>query len=284
MGRFNEFHPACSFFFFMAVIFLTVILNNPVYMIISFISAFLFKLILSGKTAFSSLKLIIPVIIFAGLFNMLFTHYGVTRLFSVGAYDFMLESLAYGFSIGVMLSAVMIWFACYTSVVTSEKFIALFGGFMPNMALLFSMVLRFIPLMIKTSKEIKDANIGMGKGVRGLKNSINRFSCLVSISLEKSIETADAMKCRGFGSNKRKPYIKYRFRLSDGIMLLIFAVLFGLIIVSDIMKINMFSFEPKMTFDNDFFMLYILFGILMLMPVIIYTAGEIKWHFLKLKI
>ncbi len=284
MGRFNEFHPACSFFFFMAVLFLTVILNNPFYMIISLASAFIYSLMLSGKTAISSLKLIIPVILLAGLFNMLFTHYGVTRLFSVGDYDFMLESLMYGVSTGVMLGAVILWFTCYTEVITSEKFMGLFGGFVPNLALLFSMVLRFIPLMIKTSKEIKEAEIGMGREVRGLKGSVNRFSCLASISLEKSIETADTMRCRGFGSKRRKPYTRYRFRVTDGIMILILAILFGLVIVSDIMKINAFSFEPKMVSENNNVIFYVLFGILMLMPVIVDTAGEIKWRFLKSKI
>lgn len=284
MGRFAGFHPVCSFSFFMLVILFTVIFNNPVYMIISIASAFIFRFMLSGKAAFSSLKLILPVVLLAGVFNMLFTHYGITKLFTIGGHDFMLESLAFGFSTGLMLGAVILWFSCYTEIVTSEKFMALFGSFMPNLALLFSMVLRFIPLMIKTSNEIKEAHVGMGNEIHGLKNSINRFSCLVSISLEKSIETADSMKSRGFGEKKRKPYIRYKFRNSDLVLMLFLVLSAALMISADMLKINLFFYEPKMTVENNSVIFYVLFGIFSLMPVIIDVAEEIKWRLLKLKI
>lgn len=284
MGRFSEFYPAVSFSFFMLIILLTVITSNPVYALISFAGAFLYRLRLVGKASFSYLKFIIPLIIFAGIFNMIFSHYGSVKLFTVGSYDFMLESLVFGLFTGVMLGAVIIWFACYTDVITSEKFMALFSSFMPNLALLFSMVLRFIPLMVKTSNEIKEANIGMGKEIKGLKNSINRFSCLVSISLEKSIETADSMKSRGFGKGKRKPYIKYKFKLADGVMLSFTVIIFAFMVISDFLNINSFAFEPKLAFSNENAVFYILFGIFAALPVIIDFAEEIKWHFLKLKI
>lgn len=284
MGRFSEFYPTVCFSYFMAIILLTVILGNPVYILLSFVFAFLYRLKIAGKNVFSSLKFVLPVILLTGVFNMLFSHFGVTRLFSVGSYDFTLESLLYGLSTGVMLGAVILWFLCYTDVVTSEKFIAVFGGFMPNLALLFSMVLRFIPLMAKTSNEIKEANIGLGNEVRGLKNSINRFSCLVSISLEKSMETADAMRSRGFGNGKRKPFCRYKFNISDGIFFAVAAVIFTSLIVSYALKINSFDFEPKFFFENNNVIFYVLFAVLAAAPAAVDCAGEIKWHFLKSKI
>lgn len=284
MGRFSEFYPTVCFSYFMAIILLTVLLGNPVYILLSFGFAFLYRLKIAGKNAFSSLKLILPVILLTGVFNMFFSHFGVTRLFSIGSYDFMLESLLFGLSTGVMLGAVILWFLCYTEVVTSEKFIAVFGGFMPNLALLFSMVLRFIPLMVKTSNEIKEANIGLGNEVSGLKNSINRFSCLVSISLEKSMETADAMRSRGFGNGKRKPFNRYKFNIFDGIFFIVVLEIFAAVLVSYILKINTFVFEPKMVFENNNVIFYVLFAVLAAAPVSVDFSGEIKWHFLKSKI
>lgn len=284
MGRFSEFYPTVCFSYFMAVILLTVLLGNPVYIMFSFVFAFLYRLKIAGKNAVSSLKFILPVIFLTGVFNMLFSHFGFTRLFSLGSYDFTLESLLFGLSTGVMLGAVILWFLCYTDVVTSEKFIAVFGGFTPNTALLFSMVLRFIPLMVKTSNEIKEANIGLGNEIKGLKNSINRFSCLVSISLEKSMETADAMRSRGFGNGKRKPFNRYKFNVSDGVFSTVLLVLFSAVFVSYILKINEFAFEPKMVFQNNSAVFYILFAVLAAAPVAVDLAGEIKWHFLKSKI
>lgn len=284
MGRFSESYPAVSFSFFMLIILVTVITGNPIYTLISFAGAFFYRIRLLGKKAFQNLKFLLPLILFAGVFNLLFSHYGVTRLFTICGYDFMLESFAFGIKTGLMLGAVILWFASYTDVITSEKFMAVFGGFMPNLALLFSMVLRFIPLMIKTSNEIKEANIGMGNEVKGLKNSINHFSCLVSVSLEKSIETADSMKSRGFGKKKRKPYIRYRFRPADGVLLACIIVLFASMVFSDLFQINAFVFEPKMAFSNTNVMFYIVFGIFAVLPMTVDLTEEIKWHFLKLKI
>lgn len=52
--------------------------------------------------------------------------------------------------------------------------------------------------MVKTAGEIKEAQQGIGKETKGLKNTLRRFSALVSVSLERSIETADTMRARGF--------------------------------------------------------------------------------------
>lgn len=284
MGRFSEYYPTVCFSYFMIIILLTVLLGSPVYIALSFVFAFLYRLKIAGKNAFSSLKFVLPVIILAGIFNMLFSHFGFTVIFSLLSYDFTLESLLFGIQTGVMLGAVILWFMCYTDVVTSEKFIAVFGGIMPNLALLFSMVLRFIPLMIKTSNEIKEADIGLGKEVKGLKNSINRFSCLVSISLEKSMETADAMKSRGFSRGKRKPYNRYKFNFADGVMLFVLIILSSAVIVSYILKFNSFIFEPYMAFEKNNAVFYALFAVLAALPVAVDLAGEIKWRFLKSKI
>lgn len=284
MKRFSKFHPCVSFSYFMLIILLTVIIKNPVYILLSFTGAFFYRLRLAGRQAFYALRFILPLIIFAGLFNMIFSHYGVTVLFSVFGNDFMLESLMFGLFTGAMLGSVMFWFACYTEVITSEKFMALFGRSVPDLALLFSMVLRFIPLLLKTSQEIKEAGIGMGIRESGIKSSINRFSSLVSISLEKSMETADSMKGRGFGGRKRKPYIRYKFQFTDAALLTVTVLLVAVMAAGVMFNINSFLFEPEMKFINSNIFFYALFGLFSFIPVIIDLAGELKWHLLRLKI
>ena len=56
-----------------------------------------------------------------------------------------LESILYGLAAGIMLVSVLNWFSCYQVVMTSDKFIYLFGKVIPAMSLIFSMVLRFVP-------------------------------------------------------------------------------------------------------------------------------------------
>ena len=85
--------------------------------------------------------------------------------------------------------------------------------------------LRFLPLMVKTAGEIKEAQQGIGKETKGLKNTLRRFSALVSVSLERSIETADTMRARGFKKGRRH-YSPYRFKAADGVFLFLFTVLF----------------------------------------------------------
>ena len=56
-----------------------------------------------------------------------------------------LESILYGLAAAAMLVTVIGWFSCYNAVMTSDKFIYLFGRIIPSLSLLFSMVLRFVP-------------------------------------------------------------------------------------------------------------------------------------------
>ncbi len=285
MDRFAKFHPVVSFSFFMAVIVLTVIFSNPIYHFISLVGAFLYLLKLKGKEVFNTLfKFIIPLIIFVGVFNMIFCHYGDTVLFSVKEIKFTLECLLYGFSNGLMLSAVILWFSSYNEVITSDKFMALFGKFSPNLALLFCMILRFIPLMEKTSKEIKDSQIGIGNETKGLKNTISRFSSLISISLEKSIETADSMKSRGFGTKKRSHYSRYYFKFKDAFMLAIVLALFIFLIVSKLLGFYDFSFNPMIKIISYNYISLVISVLLFLIPLMVDIMEDIKWHYLKSKI
>lgn len=285
MDKFSKFHPIVSFSFFMFAIILTVTFSNPIYVFVSFLGAFFYLLKLKGKEVFATLfKFIIPLIILVGIFNMIFCHYGDTVLFMIKNVKFTLECLCYGLSAGLMISSVILWFSSYNEVVTSDKFMALFGKISPNLALLFCMILRFIPLMEKTSKEIKDAQVGIGKETKGLKNTISRFSSLISISLEKSIETADSMKARGFGSNKRSSYSRYYFKVNDAVLLVAMIALFVILVVFKSLGYYDFSFNPVIKIINfDLFSLVISF-VLFFIPVILDLLEDAKWLYLKSKI
>ena len=187
MDRFSKFHPAVCLFFFLFVIVITLVYINPVHAALSLVCALLYSLRLLGvqRTA-AQLKFSLPLILIAALFNMLFCRYGQTVLFSVFQIGFSLEPLAYGACLGTMLAAVLVWFSAYSEIITSEKFTALFGRFAPNTVLIFSMVLRFLPLMVKTAGEIKEAQQGISKkagGIIRLIGSKRRTVCSFSYSL-----------------------------------------------------------------------------------------------------
>lgn len=285
MDRFSKFHPIVSFSFFIGVIVLTLVFSNSVYGALSFLCAFGYTVRLKGKNAVSFfLKFIISIVLLAAIFNMLFSHYGNTVIFFVKEINFTLEALTAGLFTGIMIGAVMAWFSAYNEIITADKFMALFGGFAPNLALLFSMILRFIPLMVKTANEIKEAHIGLGYETKGLKNTLTRFSALISISLEKSIETADTMKARGFGTKKRGFYSAFEFRKSD-LTALVFVIIFLVyLFIACSADISQITFNPVIEMQSVNYITAFIFLIFSLFPLIADFTEDIKWLLLKSKI
>ncbi len=285
MDRFSKVHPAVCFLFFVFEIIITLAFLNPYHLAVSFAAALLYYLRLcGGRRLLSLLRFTLPLILLVAVLNMLFCRYGATVLFSVGSTHFSLEALAYGACTGVMLAAVIVWFSAYSEVITSDKFTALFGGFAPNLVLLFSMVLRFVPLMNQTARELKEGQQGLGNETKGLKNTLRRFSALVSISLERSIETADTMRARGFGKNKRRHYSPYVFRAADAVLTGVFIILF--IAQAAAYVSGRFQFSYTQTLDVAAFSApaLILWAVLCVLPLVIDLAEDVKWRFLKSKI
>lgn len=80
------------------------------------------------------------------LLNPLFNHKGATVITYLGSGNpLTLESILYGLAAAAMLVTVISWFSCYNAVMTSDKFVYLFGRIIPALSLIFTMVLRFVP-------------------------------------------------------------------------------------------------------------------------------------------
>lgn len=285
MDRFSKFHPAVCFSFFAAVIVITLLYINPAFAAVSFVFSFLYLLLLSGRAALLRLfRFILPLTAAVAVFNLFFVRQGTVVLFSLFGRAFMLEALAYGACLGLMLSAVIMWFSCYMHIMPSEKFTALFGGVAPNLALLISIVFRFIPNLLKTAEEIRDAQTGLGNEVKGVKNTIARFSALVSISLEGSIETADAMRAKGFGRGRRRFYNRYRYRLADYILLPIIIALFVVLAVFKSFGAFDFFFANGLEIKGFSLPALLGFACLAALPSAIDFTEDVKWKLLKRKI
>ncbi len=285
MDRFSKFHPIVGFSFFAGIIIVTLMFSNSICLFFSLICAFAFYCRLKGRAdALKLLKYSVFIVFIAAFFNMLFSRYGATVLFCVKSINFTLESLTAGLFTGIMISAVGFWFFCFNEIVTDDKFMALFGGVAPNFTLLFSMILRFLPLLLSLSNEITQAQKGLGREIRGVKNGIKRFSALISITLEKSIETADTMKARGFGSGKRRFYSPYIFKGADAAALVITLVLLGVSLFACTRGIFVFSLEPVIRIENKNPLLVAIFILYALFPLAVDFAEDIKWLLLRSKI
>ena len=120
-----------------------------------------------------------------------------------------------------MLAAVVTWFSCYTAVMTSDKFVYLFGRIIPALSLVLSMTLRFVPKFQAQFRVVSEAQRCVGRDVsngsllRRLRNAVTIFSIMLTWSLENAIETADSMKSRGYGLPGRTAFSIYRFDSRD---------------------------------------------------------------------
>ncbi|MFT8887326.1 MAG: energy-coupling factor transporter transmembrane component T [Ethanoligenens sp.] len=222
MNSFKTYHPIVNFAFFVAVIICTLWMMHPVFLAISLLAAFLYPLLLKGARALRfNLLFALPMLVVIAVLNPLFVHQGMTMLFYINDNPITLEAILYGVAAAVMLVSVLLWFSSYNEVVTSDKFLYLFGRAMPSLALLLSMTLRLIPRLKTQIGRISQAQkaIGLGAGTGNVfqraRNGLRILSILITWALENAVETADSMKARGYGLHGRTAFSIFRFDRRD---------------------------------------------------------------------
>lgn len=229
---FSQCHPLTNFLFFAGAIGFGVVIQHPVYLLMGCVSAAVYYALLSGKKALVFLGGMVPVYLAITLLNPIFNTYGTHVLFSCFGRPYTLDALLYGMVIAGMFVLMMLWFACYSQVLTSDKFVSLFGSLAPSLSLLLVMVLRMIPGLMRKAAQISGARKSIGKGAG--EQSTNRekvtdgmhiLSALTDWALEGSLVTADSMRSRGYGSAKRTSFRLYRMTLRD---ILLIALMAGL--------------------------------------------------------
>lgn len=129
--------------------------------------------------------------------------------------------MRYGMTTGLMLSGAFVWFSCMDIVITGEKIQYIFRK-MPKAGIIFSMILRFLPMYMRKYERMKMINDINNKSGRNSKdNAVFVFSGVTSYAMESSMETADIMVSNGFTQSSQIFCGSYRFRLRDCILLII---------------------------------------------------------------
>ncbi len=292
--EFSRFHPTVSFLYFTAVIVFAAIYLNPVMLIISLIAVLVYSVYLGGKRSlrFSALT-ILPIGLFAALINIAFNHNGMTILaYLPTGNPVTLESLIYGVCAAALLTCVILWFFCFNKVITSDKFIYLFGRIIPSLSMILSMILRFIPrfrqqhhMVVTAQKTLQNAKNQKGVFAK-LRHGVNVFSIMLTWALESSIITADSMNSRGYGLKGRTAFSNYRFYTRDGAALIVLCVLIALQITLSVMGCARVSFYPYYSLEITPVAIagYITYALLCAVPMIINLTEDIKWKYFRSKI
>lgn len=279
---FGQYHPAVIFLYFAAMIVLTMITLQPVYVVLSLASASAYALFLRGWRVFArSAKWYLVVIVAIACLNAFFNTTGMTVLFYLGNSPITFEALFYGGCAGVTLVSILIWFTCYQEVMTSDKFLCLFSKTAPTIAMIVSMVFRFIPEIIARSHAIANARSALGRNTSPdmksrIREGVDITSTLMGYSMESALVTADSMRGRGYGSARRTTYTAMRLYRRDILMLIVLTVLTSLVLFLVYNATQQFSFYPKMS-SLKVWWGYLPYPLLSLTPLLLEGRERLLW-------
>ncbi|MDR1571834.1 MAG: energy-coupling factor transporter transmembrane protein EcfT [Clostridiales Family XIII bacterium] len=220
---FSGYHPAVNLLFFVMAIAFSVVFMHPLCLAVSLSCSFIYSISLNGARALRfNLRFLLPLMIAAALLNPAFNHEGATiLLYLKSGNPLTLESIAFGGAAAAMLGAVVCWFSCYSAVMSSDKFIYLFGRVIPSLSLVLSMALRMVPRFRAQFRLVAEAQRCVGRDMAAggpltrLRRAVTVVSIMVTWALENAIETADSMKCRGYGLPGRTAFSIYRMEARD---------------------------------------------------------------------
>ena len=275
-------HPAVPFVYFAVVIVLAAVVQHPAYLVASLAAGAAYLLVVRGRRGLAVLAGLVPVFVLVAVVNPLFNTRGAHVLFEVFGRPYTLEALCFGMAVSGMLVTMLVWFACYSQVMTADKLTCLFGNLVPALSLVTVMTLRMVPSLTRKAQQISVARrcVGRGgaEGAAGVRERLgegaNVLSGLVDHALEGSVETAGSMSARGYGVGRRTTYRPYRLTRRDIVLLTVQVTLVVMILFAGIPQAR---FTPILAIApvSWGFAAYCLF---LLMPFVLWIEGELRWR------
>ena len=290
MKAFEMYHPIVLFSFFVAAIGLSMFFMHPIYLAITIFSAISLNTALRRQLFLKDWKLYVPLFFLMAIINPMISHNGQLVLLYINGNALTVEAIMYGIAIATMIVAIMLWFSCYNVVMTSDKFIYLFGKVSPALSLTLSISLRLVPRFKHQLAQIVQAQKGIGMDYTAgslwhrIKCIVRILSILITWALDNAIDTADSMKARGYGVKKRTAFSLFIFERRDGYVLAIIILLFLSNLAASFIGTTTFYFYPTfgaIKWDIVSILFYSSYFILLSIPLAIEIRGALKWRSLK---
>jgi energy-coupling factor transport system permease protein len=120
-----------------------------------------------------------------------------------------------------------------------------------------------------------------------IRSNIRVFSILITWALEGGITTADSMEARGFSLEKHTCYRKERLRLCDMLLLAVTAFLLAAVIWCALSGGFEYSFYPRTSVSFDGVKTasgLCAYALLSFMPVILKAEVSLKWKYLQRRV
>ena len=316
--EFSRYHPVVNLIFYLLVLGTTMFQMSVGLVFISLFSAVVYYFMLKKTEGLKYCAVVVGIIIVSALINPLFSHKGGTLLFYLFTGNpVTLESIIYGLISAIIIGAMLLWFSTFNQVMGVERILGAIGKVLPNVSLLITMIMRFIPQytrhqrkvsmvnkvnkrnygekinllnrektekenVIEACKKQKKKN-GIDKIIDSIKEGSRTFSITTTWALENSIYTADSMKARGFGTGRRTNYSNYKFQKRD-YLLMGWLVILWLVVVFSLEREKVYTYYYPFIQVKNNVVVYLIYGLLCLTPVLINVKEEIRWLILKSRI
>lgn len=193
---------------FVGTIVLSMLSIQPVLVALSLVGALAFSALARGwRATLRGLRWQLPLLALVCLANPLFSASGSTLVCKLGPRSVYLESLAYGATMGALMVAVVVWFACAAAVLDQDRVLALMGRRARAVPLVVSMAAQLVPQLLGRARVVRAASDACtAAGPRpGMRDGLVRTSTLLlGWALEDSVERADVMRARGWESGCRR--------------------------------------------------------------------------------
>lgn len=293
--KFAAYHPVINFTFFIGAIVFGMILMHPVFLACSILLSVSYYLTVRGRGGLKFIWGMLFLLVVLSVLNPLFNTRGETVLFTYfRGRPYTLEALFYGVSLAAMMVSVLSWFASYNAVMTSDKFLYLFGRMAPSITLILTMVLRLVPSYKKKVVQMNGARRCIGKGTdvgtagEKTEHGMALLSTLTSWALEGGVITADSMRSRGYGCGKRTAFALYRFEGRDRWMLAVMAAALGVVTFCCVNGAASVTYIPELRIPgwDDPYMLpgLLSYAVFLSIPTAVNIWEELRWRSLKSKI
>lgn len=291
--RFDSYHPMINFIYFTMAIVCAIVFDHPIFLLIAFVSAFVYSIKLNGVKALIADCVFFVLALAYSAWYASYNHFGVTFLWmnSVGNV-ITLESVLYGASLGFRVATVLMWLECIFVLITTDKVVYLLGKISPRLSLFLSILLRTVPRIAERTKRIERSREGIGKGVNQgnvfmrIKHFFGLLSILITWTLEDFVESSNSMKSRGYALRGRTAFSIYRFDYRDRSLVLGFFVCLTGIGMAKLLNQTNIYYDPVLIMNRVTVLsviFYVIYGCFLLLPLVLQIIGEYRFKMLRNK-
>lgn len=228
-------HPALAFVLLATCVVAALAFERPAFVAVSLSASVACLVSVRGRAGLRTACALLPLALLVAAVNPLVNTRGATVLFTYASgRRYTLEALAYGAATGFSLMAMLLWFAAFSAVMTSDRLMYLFGRVAPALSTACVLVLRFVPRYGRKASRLSRARAGVGlaraSGDRGprtaaLREGAATLGALATWALEDGVDTADSLRARGYGAARRTSYQRVSWRVRDSVYALAAALL-----------------------------------------------------------